>query len=219
MPECSDESDRVLYPGLYAHEMTQERSRRGIPYHKEVLFWYTEFANQMKNHSYVQKQGTQNEVDYLLNLSESKFPSYQITPEEKMKWQKMLSGVLGQSSMSHGGALKDQSMGKWVASTMDKKMVLMDGSIGRQMCLNGLPHGEGTLFTKIWSAAALADPKYNNLVIKAHMDYIEAGSQIITTNSYGTQPHYYEDAFGEETYEELMLNHAKVAISFFYSQN
>ena len=209
VPECRDESDRVLYPGLYAHEMCQERTKNGIPYHKEVLFWYTEFANQMKTHSYVQKEGTEKDVDCLINLANTKFPSYQVKPEEKIKWKKMLSGVLGQSSMSHGG-LKDQSMGKWRAAKKDEKMVLLDGSVGRQMCLNGLPHGEGTLFTKIWSASALADPQYNDLVIKAHMEYIEAGSKIITTNSYGTQPHYYEEAFGKETYEELMLSHAKV---------
>ena len=104
MPECRDESDRVLYPGLYAHEMSQERKKNGIPYHKEVLFWYTEFANQMKNHSYVRKQGSQGDVDYLINLAKDRFPSYHITSEEKAKWEKMLSGVLGQSSMSHGGA-------------------------------------------------------------------------------------------------------------------
>ena len=195
--------------------MSEERNRNGIPYHKEVLFWYTEFANQMKNNSYVQQQGTEKDVDYLMQLAKSKFPSYQIKLEEKIRWEKMLSGVLGQSSMSHGGALKDQSMGKWKASSNEGKMVLLDGSIGRQMCLNGLPHGEGTLFTKIWSAAALADQKYNCLVVKSHLDYIEAGSQIITTNSYGTQPHYYEDAFGTETYEKLMLSHAKVSIIFY----
>ena len=210
VPECREESERVLYPGLYAHEMSQERKKNGILYHKEVLFWYTEFANQMKSHSYVKKQGTEKHVEYLINLAKYKFPSYQITPEEKVKWEKMLSGVLGQSSMSHGGALKDQSKGKWRADKTKEAMVLLDGSMGRQMCLNGLPHGEGTLFTKIWSAAALADPQYNHLVIKAHMDYIEAGSKIITTNSYGTQPHYYEEAFGKETYEKLMLSHAKV---------
>ena len=90
------------------------------------------------------------------------------------------------------------------------QMVLLDGSMGYYIRSSAIPQGNGSLFTKIWSAAALADPQYNDLVIKAHMEYIEAGSKIITTNSYGTQPHYYEEAFGKETYEELMLRHAKV---------
>ena len=218
VPECKDESDRVLYPGLYAHEVSQERNKNGIPYHKEVLFWYSEFAQQMKKHPYVIKEGTGEAVDCLIKLTKSGFPSYEIKEEEKMKWSKMLSGVLGQSSMSHGGGLKDQSMGRWKSNVKGKtggsetNMVLLDGSMGRHLCLHGLPHEEGTLFRKIWSAAALAEPKYHDLIIKAHMDYIQAGSHIITTNSYATQPNYYTEAYGEHDYESLMLEHAKVLL-------
>ena len=68
----------------------------------------------------------------------------------------------------------------------------------------------GSLFKKIWSAAALADSKYHDLIIKAHMDYIESGSTIITTNSYATQPNYYVEAYGKD-YEQKMLEHAKVS--------
>ena len=215
VPECKEESDRVLYPGLYAHEVSQHRTKNGIPYHKEVLFWYSEFAKQMKNHPYVEKEGTEEHVNYLITLTESEFPSYEVKPEENIKWGKLLSGVLGQSSMSHG-TLKDQSVGKW---RLDKKcsgtkMVLLDGSMGRHLCLNGLPHEEGTLFRQIWSAAALAESKYHDLIIKAHMDYIESGSQIITTNSYATQPKYYAEAYGESIYGELMLTHAKVSLLY-----
>jgi hypothetical protein len=215
VPECKEESDRVLYPGLYAHEVSQDRSKNGIPYHKEVLFWYTEFAKQMKTHSYVQKEGTEEHVNYLISLTESEFPSYEVKPEEKIKWGTLLSGVLGQSSMSHG-TLKDQSVGKWRREKKcdGNKMVLLDGSMGRHLCLNGLPHEEGTLFRKIWSAAALAEPKYHDLIIKAHVDYIESGSQIITTNSYATQPKYYAEAYGEDRFEELMLAHAKVGLFY-----
>ena len=215
VPECHEESDRVLYPGLYAHEVSQDRTKNGIPYHKEVLFWYTQFAETMKKHPYVIREGTAEHAEYLINLIKSEFPSYDVQPTEKIKWGALLSGVLGQSSMSHG-TLKDQSTGQWRKTNKDKEkycenqMILLDGSMGRHLCLNGLPHEEGTLFRKIWSAAALADSKYHDLIIKAHMDYIESGSQIITTNSYATQPKYYADAFGEEDYEELMLKHAKV---------
>ena len=84
------------------------------------------------------------------------------------------------------------------------------------MCINGLPHGEGTLFRKLWAAAALADEKYHQLIVKAHMDFIEAGSQIITTNSYAVQPNYYSTAYGEEAYEGFMLEHAKVSAYTFF---
>jgi LDH2 family malate/lactate/ureidoglycolate dehydrogenase len=32
--------DRVMYPGLNAHEVEQERRKNGIPYHPEVLQWF-----------------------------------------------------------------------------------------------------------------------------------------------------------------------------------
>ena len=197
VPECKEESERVLYPGLYAHEVSEDRTRNGIPYHKEVLFWFKKFAEGMEKHSYVQQNGTEEHVHYLVNLIKLGFPSYETNLEEKGHWEKMMSGVLGQSSMSHG--LKDQSAGKWkMNSENNKEMILLDGSMGRHLCLNGLPHEENTLFRKIWSAAALADSKYHELIIKAHMDYIESGSQLISTNSYGTQPKYYMDAYGRK---------------------
>ena len=98
-----------------------------------------------------------------------------------------------------------------LGSAFPQQLTLLDGSMGRLLCINyGLPHGEGTLFTKIWSAAALADPQYHSIIVNAHMDYIEAGCHVITTNSYAVQPNYYLEAFGEESYQGIMLRHAKV---------
>lgn len=36
--------DRVLYPGLSEWEETQERSKNGIPYHREVIEWFESYA-------------------------------------------------------------------------------------------------------------------------------------------------------------------------------
>ena len=68
-----------------------------------------------------------------------------------------------------------------------------------------------SLFTKIWSAAALAEPQYHEEVIKAHIEYIRSGSEILSTNSYGVQPNYYKKAFGNDAYENLMVEHAKLS--------
>ena len=76
--------------------------------------------------------------------------------------------------------------------------------------IKGLPTEDGTLFKKIWAAAALVDPQYHELIVKTHMDFIESGSQIISTNSYATQPNYYMSAFKKEDYMRLMCEHAKV---------
>ena len=139
VPECLEESDRVLYPGLYAHEISEDRKKNGIPYHKEVLFWYKSFANGMKERIVHLQKNTDaiisESIENLIKLIAIDFPPYEITIEEKDHWQSgLFSGVLGQSSMSHG-TFKDQSVGKWKKSS--GKITLLDGSMGRLLCING----------------------------------------------------------------------------------
>ena len=43
------------------------------------------------------------------------------------------------------------------------------------------------------------------------MAYIDAGSKILTTNSYGCQPHYFRKAYGPEAYATPMLEAAKAS--------
>jgi len=76
--------------------------------------------------------------------------------------------------MSHGTSLKDQSAGKWKAKDSNP-LTLLDGGLGRTLCIKGLPTEDGTLFKKIWAAAALVDPQYHELIVKTHMDFIESG--------------------------------------------
>ena len=90
-------------------------------------------------------------------------------------------------------------------------ITLLDGSMGSYIRLNSGGYDPNSLFTKIWSAAALAGPEYHEKVINAHVEYIKAGSQILSTNSYGVQPHYYKRAFGKDDYENLMVKHAKLS--------
>ena len=143
VPECSQESDRVLYPGLYAHEVSDDRKNHGIPYHKEVLHWYKSFANFIKERNLEQDRigvDTSDKnihTEYLIKLIETEFPTYELTDEEKNHWQSgVFSGVLGQSSMSHG-TFKDQSVGKWRKNS-SKQVTLLDGGLGSFSCLNCL---------------------------------------------------------------------------------
>ena len=52
-----------------------------------------------------------------------------------------------------------------IARAMDsnRQVTVMDGSMGRQLCIEGLPSGE--LFHKIWAASALADPSHHELIV------------------------------------------------------
>ena len=89
------------------------------------------------------------------------------------------------------------------------RVTIMDGSMGRQLCLDGLPQDD--LFRQIWSARALVDEEYHSLVVLAHKTYIQSGAQIIITNAYGVQPTFYRRAFPEEEWEARMISDAKLA--------
>jgi S-methylmethionine-dependent homocysteine/selenocysteine methylase len=62
--------------------------------------------------------------------------------------------------------------------SFQKEIILLDGGLGRELKFRGVK-----LSKTIWSAGALiTDP---DVVRQIHIDYIEAGTDIITTNTYG----------------------------------
>ena len=86
--------------GLYAHEVSEERMKNGIPYHKEVLFWYKTFAQRMldQNKS-IGSAADISEVESMIQLMENEFPAFEISFEEKERWESgPFSGVLGKVS-------------------------------------------------------------------------------------------------------------------------
>ena len=60
-----------------------------------------------------------------------------------------------------------------------KKPLIMDGAMGTELMRRGLK-----LPLPLWSS--LANIEHNNQVINVHKDYIDAGSDIITTNTFRT---------------------------------
>src|ERR1700675_1237253 len=56
--------------------------------------------------------------------------------------------------------------------------LLLDGGTGRELLKRGVP-----ILTEIWSATAL--DLAPDIVRQVHADFIEAGADIITTNTYG----------------------------------
>jgi homocysteine S-methyltransferase len=62
------------------------------------------------------------------------------------------------------------------------KTRILDGGMGQELLNRGVkPHGT------IWGASALLHKKYHNTVIKTHLDFIEAGAEVIVTNSFGSR--------------------------------
>ena len=105
---------------------------------------------------------------------------------------------------------KENKSGK-EKDVFNTKITFLDGSIGQYIRFNGIPNELEPLYKKIWSSSVLTNEKYYEILVKAHLEYINAGSTIITTNSYAIQPNYYSNAYSEEIYEDLMYKHAKLS--------
>jgi S-methylmethionine-dependent homocysteine/selenocysteine methylase len=89
------------------------------------------------------------------------------------------------------------------------KVVILDGSMGRELCTRGLP--EDDLFRKVWSARAIVDEKMHHLVVEAHADFIAKGAEMVTTSNYGVQPNYYSRVFEKDEVEKKVAEHTEVA--------
>ncbi len=61
---------------------------------------------------------------------------------------------------------------------LPKRTILLDGGMGRELRFRGID-----VMTSIWSARALIDAPH--VVREVHLDFISAGADIITINSYG----------------------------------
>ena len=77
-----------------------------------------------------------------------------------------------------------------------QKLTILDGGMGSELIRRGATSRDG-----LWSAGALLDCP--ETVVDIHTDYIRAGAEVITTNSYSTIPSYLERHGLETRYEEL----------------
>ena len=60
-----------------------------------------------------------------------------------------------------------------------KKIRILDGGMGQQLLAKGLI-SKGTL----WSASANLDKNFHDLVVDVHLSFINAGSEVILTNTF-----------------------------------
>ena len=63
-----------------------------------------------------------------------------------------------------------------------RTLKILDGGLGQELLSRGVK-AKGTL----WSASALIEEKYHELLIKTHLDFIKAGADVITTNTFATR--------------------------------
>jgi len=62
------------------------------------------------------------------------------------------------------------------------KIRILDGGMGQTLLAKGLkPKGS------LWSATALIEKKYHQLVVDAHLDFIKSGADVIVTNNFSAR--------------------------------
>ena len=62
------------------------------------------------------------------------------------------------------------------------KTRILDGGMGQELLAKGLK-AKGSL----WSAPALIEKKYHQLVIDTHLDFIKSGADVIVTNNFSAR--------------------------------
>ena len=78
--------------------------------------------------------------------------------------------------------------------------------MGQELLNRGVkPHGT------IWGASALLHKKYHKTVIKTHLDFIEAGAEVIVTNSFGSRKRRLIENNLEKKYKNLNRLAGKLA--------
>ena len=62
------------------------------------------------------------------------------------------------------------------------KTRILDGGMGQHLLAKGLkPKGS------LWSATALIDKKYHQLIVDAHLDFIKSGAEVIVTTNFSAR--------------------------------
>ena len=65
---------------------------------------------------------------------------------------------------------------------LKNRKYILDGGMGQTLLEKGLKP-KGTL----WSATALIDKNFHDLVVETHLDFINAGAELIVTNNFGVR--------------------------------
>ena len=87
-----------------------------------------------------------------------------------------------------------------------KKTRILDGGMGQELLARGM-EPNGTL----WSANALLYEKYHELLLNTHIDFIEAGAEVIVTNTFTTRRLRLRDNKVEDQFEYLNKKAGEIA--------
>jgi len=87
-----------------------------------------------------------------------------------------------------------------------KKVRILDGGMGQELLARGMkPNGT------LWSANALLDENYHELLLNTHLDYIKSGADVICTTTFTTRRLRLRDNGVEDKFEYLNKKAGEIA--------
>ena len=89
---------------------------------------------------------------------------------------------------------------------LKNKKYILDGGMGQTLLTKGLKP-EGTL----WSATALINENYHQLVVDTHLDFIKAGAELIVTNNFAVRKMRFIENNSLEYLEQAIRTAGKLA--------
>ena len=87
-----------------------------------------------------------------------------------------------------------------------KKIRILDGGMGQELLARGM-EPNGTL----WSANALLQDRYHQLLLDTHIDFIKAGAEVIVTTTFTTRKTRLRDNNVEDKFEYLNNKAGEIA--------
>ena len=88
-----------------------------------------------------------------------------------------------------------------------KKTRILDGGMGQELLARGM-EPNGTL----WSANAILQEKYHQLLLDTHIDFIKAGAEVIVTTTFATRKKRLKDNDLEDKFEHLNKKAGEIAL-------
>ena len=87
-----------------------------------------------------------------------------------------------------------------------KKTRILDGGMGQELLARGMkPNGT------LWSANALLQDEYHQLLLDTHLDFIRAGAEVIVTNTFTTRKVRLKENNVEDKFEYLNKKAGEIA--------
>ena len=87
-----------------------------------------------------------------------------------------------------------------------QKFKILDGGVGQELLARGVKP-----VSNLWSTTALLKKEYHNILLDCHLDFINAGAEIILTNTFGSRRRRLEENNLLSEFENLNLTALKIA--------